>query len=154
MKRIIPVKFVVGVTTLCLIVFPFFAFFLFFWLVELITVDTLPHYAIFLFLAAGLCIELVCLLTPGYNEVVFQNGMVSNHIFDGTENSGWRRDLSDIKNVRLVMKDEVQKYYKQFNKNKAILIEFKNGEVKYIYAGAFSKKQINQMIELINQNKK
>jgi len=150
MKRIIPAKFVLATTILCLIVFPTILYLF----VDLIIVDKLPYYLPFVLMAFGLCLEVPCLLTPGYSEVVFQNGTVSNHIFDGTENSGWSRDLSGVKNVRLVMKGEVQKYYKQFNKSKAILIEFKNGEVMYIYAGAFSKKQINQMIELINQNKK
>ena len=78
--------------------------------------------------------------------------MASNFIFDGTDNDGWRESISNVKSVELVGKSEVQKYYKQFNKSKAILIDFGNYNVKYIYAGLFSKRQINQIINLL-QNK-
>lgn len=153
MKRIIPVKFVMGLTVSCLVLFPTFCFALFYLVVDLITVDKLPYYAIFLFQAIGLYIELECLFTKGFNKVIFENGSVSNYILDGTDNDGWCEELSNVKSVELVEKNEVQKYYKQFNKSKAILIDFGNHKVKYIYAGLFSKKQINQMIKLIKQEK-
>jgi hypothetical protein len=153
MKKIIPAKFVVGVTIFCLIVFPSLAFAFFYVLVDLITVDKLPYYALFLFLVIGLYFELTCLLTRQFNKVIFQNGTVSNYILDGTNNDGWCEELSNVKNVKLAKKDEVQKYYKQFAKGEAILIDFGNYNVKYIYAGLFSKKQIDQIIKLINQEK-
>ena len=54
-----------------------------------------------------------------------------------------------IQSVALVGKDEVQKYYRQFNKRKAILIDFGHGNVKYIYADLFSKRQIKKIMKLL-----
>ena len=54
---------------------------------------------------------------------------------------------------QLLAKEEVQKYFKQFNKSKAILIDFGNYNVKYIYAGLFSKKQIKRIFNLLRVNK-
>ncbi len=153
MKRIIPVKFFWGLTIFCLVLFPIFCFAFFYLLVDMITVDKLPNYAIFIFQAVGLYIEFEGLFTKGFNKVIFENGSVSNYILDGTHNDGWCEELSNVKKVEVVGKNEVQKYYKQFNKSKAILIDFGNYNIKYIYAGLFSKKQISQIIKLLTKEK-
>ena len=62
-------------------------------------------------------------------------------------------NISNIKKIELVGKEEVKKHFKQFKKNKAILIDFGNYNIKYIYAGLFSKKQIKRIFNLLRVNK-
>ena len=81
--------------------------------------------------------------------MIIKNGTVSNFIFDGTNNDGWCENISNIKKIELVGKEEVQQYFKQFKKSRAILIDFGNCNVKYIYVGLFSKKQIQKIINLL-----
>ena len=85
--------------------------------------------------------------------MIIKNGTVSNFILDGTHNDGWCENISNSKKIELVGKEEVQKYYKQFKKNKAILIDFGSNNIKYIYAGLFSKKQIKRIFNLLRVNK-
>ncbi len=154
MKKIIPVKFILSLTIICLIFFPiglylvsFIAFYLLTWGNSLV-----PYQIMYIVLVGGVVLELAFILEPEYCKIIIEDGTVSNFIFDGTDNDGWRESISNVKSVELVGKSEVQKYYKQFNKSKAILIDFGNYNVKYIYAGLFSKRQINQIINLL-QNK-
>ena len=83
--------------------------------------------------------------------IIIENGTIANFLFDGTNNDGWIESISNVKSVKLVGKEEVQKYFKQYNKGKAILIDFGNYNVKYIWAGLLSKKQIDQIIEILTQ---
>ena len=85
-------------------------------------------------------------------SIVIHNNTITNYISDGTDNFGWCEELSKVKKVQIVDKIEVQKYFKQFNKKQAILIDFGNCNIKYIYIGLFSKSQIRKLIELISPN--
>jgi hypothetical protein len=109
-----------------------------------------PYYVIFIGMAFGIIIEFIFIFSAEYCKLIIKNGTVSNFIFDGTNNDGWCENISDIKKIELVGKEEIQKHFKQFNKSKAILIDFGNYNVKYIYAGLFSKKQIKKIINLLN----
>ncbi len=151
MKKIIPVKFVICLTIFCLIIFPILAFILFYVLVDLITVDKMPLYCFFLFLLLGIGCEICCLCAPEYCKLIIKNGTISNFIFDGTNNDGWCESISNVKKAELVGRTEVQKHFKQFKKNKAILIDFGNYNIKYIYAGLFSKKQIKLILNFITK---
>ncbi len=88
--------------------------------------------------------EIMFLVSSEYCKLIIKNGTISNFIFDGTHNDGWCENISNIKKIELVGKEEVQKHYKQFKKNKAILIDFGNYNIKYIYAGLFSKNTLLQ----------
>jgi hypothetical protein len=109
-----------------------------------------PYYVIFIGMAFGIIIEFIFIFSTEYCKLIIKNGTISNFIFDGTNNDGWCENISDIKKIELVGKEEIQKHFKQFNKSKAILIDFGNYNVKYIYAGLFSKKQIKKIINLLN----
>jgi hypothetical protein len=100
-------------------------------------------------MAFGFIIELIFIISPEYCKLIIKDGTISNFIFDGTDNDGWCENISNIKRVELVRKEEVQKYFKQFKKSKAILIDFGNYNIKYIYAGLFSTKQIKKIIDLL-----
>ena len=109
-----------------------------------------PYSVIFIALPFGIIAEILFLVAPEYCKLIIGNGTISNYIYDGTDNDGWRESISNIKNIEIVGKEDVQKYYRQFNKNKAILIDFGGGYVKYIYAGLFSKRQIKRIMKLLN----
>lgn len=151
MKKIIPAKFFWGVTLIFLVLFPigfYLASFMVFYLLTLGN-SLVPYQTMYVVLIFGGILELVYVLHPELCKIIIKDGAISNFIFDGTDNDGWRESISNIKKIELVGKSEVQKYYKQFNKSKAILIDFGNYNVKYIYAGLFSKRQINQIINLL-----
>ena len=149
-KRIIPTKYFVFVTILSLFGFPI----LFSPLVVVFTLslDRLPYELFFVFIMNGFGMEYACLWHDKENScIIIENGTIANYIGDTTNNAGWVESISNVKSVKLVGKEEVQKYFKQYNKGKAILIDFGNYNVKYIWAGLLSKKQIDQIIEILTQ---
>ena len=152
MKTIIPVKFIMVLTVICLIMFPILLYLVPLIMFYLLTFGNsiVPYYVIFIGIALGIIMEFWFVFSPEYCKLVIKNGTISNFINDGTNNDGWCENISNIKTIEVVGKEKVQKYYKQFNKNKAILIDFGNYNIKYIYAGWFSKKQINKIINLLS----
>ncbi len=152
--KIIPVKFIVGLSIICLIIFPLLFYIVPFVLFYIFTIGNsiVPYYVIFIGMAFGVIIEIMFIVSPEYCKLVINNGTISNFIFDGTNNDGWCENISNIKKIELVGKEEIQKYFKQFKKNKAILIDFGNYNIKYIYAGLFSKKQIERIFNLLRVN--
>lgn len=150
--KIIPVKFIVGLSIICLIIFPILFYIVAFVLFYILTIGNsiVPYYVIFIVMAVGIIIEIMFVVSPEYCKLVIKNGKISNFIFDGTNNDGWCESISNIRKIELVAKEEVKKYFKQFNKGKAILIDFGNYKVKYIYAGLFSKRQIEKIMKLLN----
>lgn len=149
-KRIIPTKYFVFVTILSLFGFPilFSPFIVGFTL----SLDRLPYELFFVFILCGCGMEYGCLWMYEENScIIIENGTIGNYLSDGTHNDGWIESISNVKSVKLVGKEEVQKYFKQYNKGKAILIDFGNYNVKYIWVGLLSKKQIDQIIEILTQ---
>lgn len=151
MKKIIPVKFIFILTITCLIIFPilfylisFIAFYVF-----ILGNSIVPFSVIFIALPFGVIVEILFLLSPEYCKLIIKNGTISNFIIDGTKNDGWCEDISNIRKIEVVRKEDVQKYFKQFKKSKAILIDFGNYNIKYIYAGLFSKRQIKKIISIL-----
>lgn len=119
---------------------------------SILSLDRLPYELFFVFILCGFGMEYGCLwLYEENNCIIIENGTIANYIGDGTYNEGWVESISNVKSVKLVGKEEVQKYFKQYNKGKAILIDFGNYNVKYIWAGLLSKKQIDQIIEILTQ---
>ena len=152
--KIIPVKFIVELSIICLIIFPILFYIVSFLLFYMFSMGNsiVPYYVIFIMMAFGVIVEIIFIVTPEYCMLVIDNGTISNYIFDGTDNDGWCENISNIKKIELVGKEEVQKIYKQFNKKKAILIDFGNYNIKYIYAGLFSKRQIRQIISILKKS--
>ena len=149
-KRIIPAKYFVLVTILSLFGIPIF--FSPFVVGSILLLDRLPYELFFVFIMNGFGMEYACLWHDKENScIIIENGTIANYIGDGTYNEGWVESISNVKSVKLVGKEEVQKYFKQYNKGKAILIDFGNYNVKYIWAGFLSKKQIDQIIEILTQ---
>ena len=149
-KRIIPAKYFILVTILSLFGIPIF--FSPFVVGSILLLDRLPYELFFVFIMNGFGMEYACLWHDKENScIIIENGTIANYIGDGTYNEGWVESISNVKSVKLVGKEEVQKYFKQYNKGKAILIDFGNYNVKYIWAGLLSKKQIDQIIEILTQ---
>ena len=151
--RIIPIKFVFILTIICLVLFPAILYLLLLSAFYLFTLGNsiVPFEVTLILLIAGVFIEIVFLFAPEYCKVIISNGAISNFIFDGTHNSGWRENISEIKTVSFVSRKEVQKHYEQFKKSKAILIDFGNHKIRYIYAGWFSKKQVKKIIDILSK---
>ena len=149
--KIIPVKFILILTIICLIMFPILFYILPFILFYVLTLGNVivPYYVIFIGIPFGLIIELMFIASPEYCKLIIKDGAISNFISDGTRNDGWCESISNIQKIELVGKEEVQKHFKQFNKSRAILIDFGNYNVKYIYAGLFSDNQIKKIISLL-----
>ena len=150
--KIIPVKFIVGLSIICLIIVPILFYIVAFVLFYILTIGNsiVPYYDIFIVMAVGIIIVIMFIVSPEYCKLVIKNGKISNFIFDGTNNDGWCESISNIRKIELVGKEEVQKHFKKFNKSKAILIDFGNYNVKYIYVGLFSKRQIKKIMKLLN----
>lgn len=153
--KIIPVKFIFILTIICLIIFPILFYAVSFILFYILTIGNtiVPYYVIFIEMFFGVIIGIGFILSPEYCKLIIKNGTISNFILDGTRNDGWCENISNIKKIELVGKEEVQKYYKQFKKSKAILIDFGNYNIKYIYAGLFSKRQIKKIMKILSDDK-
>ena len=150
--KIIPVKFIIILSLICILIFPICFYLIGFLVFYLLTLgnSVVPFYFICVPMGFGILFEFFALITPEFFKLIIKNGVISNNIMDGTNNDGWCESISNIRKIELVGKEEVQKYFKQFNKSKAILIDFGNYNVKYIYAGLFSKRQIKKIMKLFN----
>ena len=153
--KIIPVKFIIILSLICILIFPICFYLIGFLVFYLLTLgnSVVPFYFICVPIGFGILFEFFALITPEFFKLIIKNGVISNNIMDGTNNDGWCESISNIRKIELVGKEEVQKYFKQFNKSKAILIDFGNYKIKYIYAGLFSKKQIQRIFDLLRVNK-
>ena len=150
--KMIPVKFIIILSLICILIFPICFYLIGFLVFYLLTLGNsiVPFYFIFILIGFGALFEFLALITPRFFKLIIKNGIIENNIIDGTNNDGWCESISNIRKIELVGKEEVQKYFKQFNKSKAILIDFGNYNVKYIYAGLFSKRQIKKIMKLLN----
>ena len=88
--KIIPVKFIVGLSIICLIIFPLLFYIVSFVLFYIFTIGNsiVPYYVIFITMAFGIIIEIMFIVSPEYCKLVINNGTISNFIFDGTNNDG------------------------------------------------------------------
>jgi len=150
--KIIPIKFIIFLSLICILIFPICFYLIGFLAFYLLTVgnSVVPFYFICVPMGFGILFEFWALTNPEFFKLIIKNGVISNNIMDGTNNDGWCESISNIRKIELVGKEEVKKYFKQFNKSKAILIDFGNYNVKYIYAGLFSKRQIRKIMKLLN----
>ena len=150
--KIVPVKFIIILSLICILIFPICFYLIGLLVFYLLTLgnSVVPFYFICVPMGFGILFEFFALITPEFFKLIIKNGVISNNIMDGTNNDGWCESISNIRKIELVGKEEVQKYFKQFNKSQAILIDFGNYNVKYIYAGLFSKRQIKKIMKLLN----
>ena len=150
--KIIPVKFIIILSLICISIFPICFYLIGFLVFYLLTLGNsiVPFYFICVPMGFGILFEFLALITPNFFKLIIKNGVINNYIMDGTNNDGWCESISNIRKIELVGKEEVQKYFKQFNKSRAILIDFGNYNVKYIYVGLFSKRQIKKIMKLLN----
>ena len=150
--KIIPVKIIIILSLISILIFPICFYLIGFLVFYLLTLgnSVVPFYFICVPMGFGILFEFLALITPNFFKLIIKNGVINNYIMDGTNNDGWCESISNIRKIELVGKEEVQKYFKQFNKSKAILIDFGNYNIKYIYAGLFSKRQIRKIMKLLN----
>ena len=150
--KIIPVKFIIILSLICILIFPICFYLIGFLVFYLLTLgnSVVPFYFICVPMGFGILFEFLALITPEFFKLIIKNGIIENNMMDGTNNDGWCESISNIRKIELVGKEEVQNYFKQFNRSKAILIDFGNYNIKYIYVGLFSKRQIKKIMKLLN----
>lgn len=62
-------------------------------------------------------------------------------------------DISDIKDIKIVSKPYVKKYDKNCNAKKILLFDLGNENYEYIIIVLYSKKQIQEIIDIVNQKR-
>ncbi|MBQ2723813.1 MAG: hypothetical protein IJF72_04115, partial [Clostridia bacterium] len=129
--KIIPVKIIIILSLISILIFPICFYLIGFLVFYLLTLgnSVVPFYFICVPMGFGILFEFLALITPGFFKLIIKNGVINNYIMDGTKNDGWCESISNIRKIELVGKEEVKKYFKQFNKSKAILIDFGNYNV-------------------------
>ena len=103
-----------------------------------------------LFLAFILLGPLVFFLNLRNSSIIIRNGLLTNNISDGTRNYGWTEEMCYIRKAEAVTQLQVHSYYRSFPGKKAILIDFGKGNIKYIAADLFSKRQIKAILNILN----
>ena len=104
----------------------------------------------YLFLAFILLGPLVFFLNLRNSSIIIRNGLLTNNISDGTRNYGWTEEMCYIRKAEAVTQLQVHSYYRSFPGKKAILIDFGKGNIKYIAADLFSKRQIKAILNILN----
>lgn len=79
-------------------------------------------------------------------SVVVTPTQVVNNVYDGTQNHGWIEERRKIRSVELVDRNRIKQIYADAHTRKALLIDFGNGNIKYIAVGQFFNFQIKKII--------
>lgn len=85
--------------------------------------------------------------------VAIDEQSIECEVLDGKSgNGGWVEDLVNIQSVKITTKEECRKIYKDCRSKKVILIDFGQGNIKYIALKWFTRKQSQRILETINEN--
>lgn len=63
-------------------------------------------------------------------------------------------EIAKIQNVKVVYRDEIKKYYKDWKAKKILLLDLGDEGYKHIIVTLFSKKQVHDIIDTINARRK
>ena len=80
-------------------------------------------------------------------SVVITESSIENYMNDKTLNFAWIEEIVNIQSIVIASREECRKYYKDCNAKKALLIDFGNGNVKYISLNWFTKRQSKKNFE-------
>ncbi len=107
------------------------------------------------FCVAAIVAAIIAIVSMRYCEaVVITDTSLENLFSDGTRNWGWIEELSEIISLKVTDRNEGKKYYKNCRVKKILLIDFGNGNVKYIAMSWFTKKQIEKILATIEERRK
>ena len=97
---------------------------------------------------------IIAIVSMRYCEaVVITDTSIENIFSDGTRNWGWIEEPSEIQSYKITDCNEGKKYYKNCRVKKILLIDFGNGNVKYIAMSWFTKKQIEKILATIEERR-
>ena len=83
-------------------------------------------------------------------SIIIKDNSLTNNINDGTLNFGWTEDIKNIKEMKIVDKMTIQKYYKNCRSKNSILFNFGNYKFKYISISLFTRNQVKKILKYIN----
>lgn len=143
MKRYVPYKYILGMIALYLVM-PVTIVLLIYYLWELndFSVPVIMFCATLIL--AG---PFVFIKNLENASIIIGNNMLTNYVNDGTSNFGWAEEISRIRSVVLVGKNEVQQYYANCKSKRSLLIDFGSGNIKYISVTLFSKGQVQKIMK-------
>ncbi len=112
------------------------------------------NYGIVICLIAVICTIIELFYLKLSSSIVITETVIKNDFSDGTRNEGWIEEISEIQSYKITDCKEGQKYYKNCKAKKILLIDFGNGNVKYIAMSWFTKKQIEKILATIEERRK
>lgn len=85
------------------------------------------------------------------SSIVIDETTIACLLVDGKTNNGqWVEEIKNIISIKIGTKEDCREYYKNCSSKRVILIDFGNGNIKYIPLTGFTRHQANQMINIIN----
>ena len=99
--KIIPVKFIIILSLICILIFPICFYLIGFLVFYLLTLGNsiVPFHFVFILMGFGILFEFFALITPEFFKLIIKNGVISNNIMDGTNNDGWCESISNIRKI-------------------------------------------------------
>ena len=150
MKRFVPLKYIFGMITIFFVI-PILVMLLIGFVIgfnKFTIVVTM--FLVFLTLAG----PYFYYLNLNAASIVIKDDKLYNNIIDGTLNNGWVEDIKDIQKIQVTCREKVHKYYKNCKAKKVLLIDFGSYNIKYIAVTMFTKRQINQILNEIENRRK
>lgn len=100
---------------------------------------------------------LLAFATRWYGDIVIENDSVS-YLFTKTVEKRLRYfkeklNIADIDDIRIVNKEELQKYDSEAKSRKSILFILKNNEYKYVAVSLFTTKQQEELLKVIESRR-
>ena len=102
------------------------------------------------------------LLTIGFPVVLYYNResasvvitetTIENYMNDNTDYM-WVEEIVNLKSVKRTTGKECRQYYKGCKAKKVILLDFGNGNIKYIASGLFTRKEEKKIVEAIESRR-
>ncbi len=86
-------------------------------------------------------------------SVVISEKVISNYSIDKNASSFWTEEIVNLRSIKITSGDECRKYYKGCKEKKVILLDFGNGNIKYIPISLFTKKQAEKIVETIESRR-
>lgn len=120
-----------------------------FWLLlgtHQITITLTGAYGVLIFIY----IPRIAYLWKDDSSIVIDETTIACLLVDGkTDNGQWIEEIENIKSIKICTKSDCIKYYKNCSAKRVILIDFGNGNVKYIPLTGYTNRQAQKMVAMI-----
>lgn len=147
-KRFIPIKYVILNVSICIIL-PLILVGVI-WGIWGLTYITIPMGIILLLIVLVLS-PILFYQNKDSSCIKISSTKIENPIVDRTRNNGWVEELANIQSVKITTKEECRNYYKDCSSKRVLLIDFGNGNIRYIALDWFSKRQSEMILSTIKE---